>query len=213
MNDAERIAAALKRLQVAKRQSYGWRVPPLDVLDCVLSLNRPYYSFVVPRVTRFRDAHPALTTLSGLRRLIRRYPSLLSFSVTELRVPRFRPRRHTARRRRLSSRRGVAVPRGRTERARLSAWAKSVTPANYEGFGVRGFGLAGFQYLRMLFGVQTTKPDVHIKRFVGNLVRRRVSDVEAIALLEAAARIARVPLRDADNAIWREVARHPPRGV
>ena len=28
--------------------------------------------------------------------------------------------------------------------------------------GVRGFGLAGFQYMRMLFGAQTAKPDIHI---------------------------------------------------
>ena len=47
----------------------------------------------------------------------------------------------------------------------------------------------------MLLGVQTTKPDIHIRRFVGGVVQRAVSDVEALELLEKAARYTDFRLR------------------
>jgi hypothetical protein len=163
MKDTERVALALANVSVVRRTRYGWALPPLDVLDCVLSLNRQYDSFVVPRVKQFAERHPTLTTLRGLAKLIDSYRSPLAFSVAELRY-RDGPRAVTLR--------GVVgylvhqeywCP-GATERMRLQKWAKSVVPADYESVGARGFGLAGFQYLRMLLGVQTTKPDVYIKR-------------------------------------------------
>jgi hypothetical protein len=48
------------------------------------------------------------------------------------------------------------------EEARLHAWAEWARPGDYLALNVPGFGLAGFQYLRMLFNAQTAKPDVHI---------------------------------------------------
>jgi hypothetical protein len=208
MKDAERIAAALTNVPVVRRTRYGWFYPPLDVLDCVLSLNRRYDSFVVPRVERFAERHPNLTTLRGLARLIGSYQSPRAFSIAELQY-RDGPRAVTLRGvvdYLLGEERRYA---GATERARLRKWAQSVAPADYERVGVPGFGLAGFQYLRMLLGVQTTKPDICIKRFIGNAVGRSVSAVQAIELLEAGARAAKLRLRDADNAIWRQLARHP----
>jgi len=71
---------------------------------------------------------------------------------------------------------------------------------------VHGFGLAGFQYLRMLFGAQTAKPDIHIRRFVADAVRHRVSDAEALTLLEAAAREEGLRLADLDYSIWQELS-------
>lgn len=46
---------------------------------------------------------------------------------------------------------------------RLARWAP---PCDYLVVGVAGFGLAGFQYLRRLFGAETTKPGVHVMRYV-----------------------------------------------
>ncbi len=96
---------------------------------------------------------------------------------------------------------------GQTERERLHHWAISVCPGDYASLGIAGFGLSGFQYMRMLFGAQTTKPDVHIQRFVSEIMGYSVNDYKALLLLEQAAQIANVPLRDVDNAIWKERAR------
>jgi hypothetical protein len=91
---------------------------------------------------------------------------------------------------------------GATEWEKMQAWAASARPEDHASIGVTGFGLAGLQYLRMLFGVQTTKPDVHVTQFVSDAVGRRVNDITALALLEAAAAKAGLPLREVDGAIW-----------
>jgi hypothetical protein len=62
----------------------GWLVPPLDVLDCVLSLNRNYDLFCLPRVEQFKRSHPEVDTLQRLLDLIRSYPNPLEFSIREL---------------------------------------------------------------------------------------------------------------------------------
>ena len=96
---------------------------------------------------------------------------------------------------------------GRSEDEGLARWASKARPADYQGVGIRGFGLAGYQYLRMLFGADTTKPDVPICRFVRNALHRRVSDVAALDLLESAASVAGVKVRDLDTTIWEASAR------
>jgi hypothetical protein len=96
---------------------------------------------------------------------------------------------------------------GPTEAERLERWAAWARPGDYLAIGVPGFGLAGFQYLRMLFGAQTTKPDVHIIRFVSEAVGRKVTDVQALYLLERAAKRSGLRIRELDAAIWERSAR------
>jgi hypothetical protein len=59
----------------------------------------------------------------------------------------------------------------------------------------------------MLFGANTTKPDVHICRYVQVALGRRVSDTEALSLLEEAVRGESIKLRDIDTTIWEHSAR------
>jgi len=205
-NEIEKLAEALRRVDADRGPSevFGWPTAPLNVIDCVLSLNRNYERFSRPRVELFAERHPALVTLAGLEALILSYESPLEFSVHELDY------RHEARAETL-----LGVVRylldvqtefeGHDEMARLCGWAEWSRPGDYLMVGVKGFGLAGFQYLRMLLGAQTTKPDVHIKSFVSGVVGRRVSDIEAVMLLERASRRAGLPLRALDHEIWRRL--------
>jgi hypothetical protein len=62
----------------------NWGTPPLNVLDCVLSLNRNYDRFCSPRVQNFSDRHPEIDSLQGLLSLIQGYQSPLDFSIREL---------------------------------------------------------------------------------------------------------------------------------
>ena len=184
----------------------GWFVPPLDVLDCVLSLNRSYDRFCLPRVKNFQGVHPEITTLASLLELIESYPTPFDFSKKEL---------NYSDETRATILVGVLKAllhvqkafKDSEETSRLKAWAHSVKPTDYEKFGVRGFGLSGFQYLRMLFGVQTVKPDVHIRRFVSDAVGRSVGDEEALVLIEAAGKHLKWPLSRLDYAIWDRGAR------
>jgi hypothetical protein len=93
-----------------------------------------------------------------------------------------------------------------SETSRLTAWATAAKPSDYDALGIRGFGLSGFQYLRILFGVQTVKPDRHICRFVSKAVGRTVQDVQALSLLEAAGRHLEWQLSALDFAIWERLS-------
>jgi hypothetical protein len=58
---------------------------------------------------------------------------------------------------------------GDTELHRLQRWARNTDPLQYsvDPFGqINGVGLRTFQYLRMVAGIDTVKPDIQVKRFV-----------------------------------------------
>ena len=189
----------------------AWQNAPLNVLDCVLSLNRQYEKFCLPRVERFEDRRPDIQELPAFRELMLSYPTPLKFSEVELSyrdegralvllgVTEYLLRALDA-----FPPTSGELPGPESEMARLTAWARSVTPEDAWSTGVRGFALAGFQYLRMLFGVQTAKPDIHIRRFVSEAVGREVSDSESLTLLETAATQQNLPLADLDYSIWLE---------
>ncbi len=198
---------------VAVRDDYGWiGNPALNALDCVLSLNRRYDAFCLPRVTEFGARNPKVIELSDLKAMLSSYPEIGDFFRFKLNY------NHAAREATL---RGVVdymlavAPKypGATEWDRLTAWAASAQPADSAEVKVKGFGLAGFQYLRMLFGAQTTKPDVHIIRFVSEVAGRRLAPEAALHLLEQAAAEAGLPLREVDGEIWQMAARPPEKRV
>lgn len=143
-SDVAKITKVLKDRfsRVKAKRVYG-RTPALNVLECVLSLNRPFDGFVVPRLDAFASHHPRLQSLQNLRQLILRYRSPLAFSITEL---------HYRDRSRAKTLLGVteyllAVQKkltGQTEGERLRRWAAAVQPADFSTLGVRGLGVGRF---------------------------------------------------------------------
>jgi hypothetical protein len=184
---------------------FGWEYPSLNVLDCVLSLNRKYKSFTLPRINRFARNHPEIRSLDQLKEMINCYVSPVRFSQVVLDY------NDEARANTLL---GVVdyfinienKYQGTTENERLHNWAINARPEDAYQVGVKGFGIAGFQYLRMLFGAQTTKPDKHITRFISNILGRPVKQEEAVYLLEEAALKVNLPVRDVDHEIWKELS-------
>ncbi|OQX05143.1 MAG: hypothetical protein BWK76_27845 [Desulfobulbaceae bacterium A2] len=177
------------------------KTPPAKVIDCVLSINRKYDGFVVPRVKEFIARHSDIIDLVGLKKLILSYPTLLDFLVQELNY------NHKDRAEilygvveYLLAIQGHCV--GKTESERLHEWAVKVQPRAYRDVNVKGFGLAGFQYLRILFGAQTTKPDIHIMNFITAAIGRKVDPEDAIVLIESAAKKMKISVRTIDAAIW-----------
>jgi hypothetical protein len=207
--DQLQLAEALRRDFPTPKPSNdrAWfRPPALRVVDCVLSLNRHYDRFVVPRIERFEREHPAIASLKALRELIDTFPTPASFCASVLQY------QDPARAKTLSDVVDYLIDaigeiEGTTEADRLVVWARQARPGDYLSLGIPGFGLAGFQYLRMLFGAVTTKPDVHVRRYVSQAVGRRVTDVQALYLLERAAKTLGYSLRDLDTSLWEKVAR------
>jgi hypothetical protein len=207
-DDVEKLSGCIRKVpRIGRPYEYQWPNPVLRLIDCVLSLNRRYDSFVVPRVRAFQEKHPEVKTLAQLQTLISTSGGPAAFFKNELdcyypeRADIFLGVLHY-----LASILGQYP--GSTELERLATWAMSVQPSAFREIGVYGFGLSGFQYLRMLFGADTTKPDRHIRSFVKRCIGEPVSDWRALQLMEHAAKRAGRSLREVDHAIWESYARN-----
>ena len=177
------------------------RPPAVKVIDCVLSLNRPYKTFVVPRLNTFVSNHPEIQRVVELDELMESYPTPHAFVQEELNY------NHENRARILHEvvvflcaivQETPTIP----EEEILNQWLVQAQ-SHTNRLKIRGFGVAGFQYLCMLFGADTTKPDIYIIRFVSGLLNRNVSDLEARDLLEAACERLGVSVRAVDSFIWK----------
>jgi hypothetical protein len=207
--DRARLIAALRDLAPSIRESRdaAWSRPPaLRVIDCILSLNRAYDTFVVKRLDRFEHEHPTVQSISDLQALIASFPSPHQFMKTALNY------NHEERAKTLDAVvtwLGTIAGTGsaQAQLSKIKDWASTSHPRDHLSLRIRGFGLAGLQYLRMLFDANTTKPDIYICRFVGKHVGHHVSPIKALRLLESAAPIAGICLRDADTTIWEDSAR------
>jgi hypothetical protein len=84
----------------------------------------------------------------------------------------------------------------------LRRWAeKSEFRRDFQG-RVKGLGQAVYQSLVMRQGVETVKPDVHIRRFAEAAAGRRLTADEVIQMVTAAARRLGIKPRELDWRIW-----------
>ncbi len=85
---------------------------------------------------------------------------------------------------------------------RLREWAhRSTFKADFAG-RVKGLGPAVFQWLVMRQGVDTVKPDVHVRRFAEAAVGRQLSDSDVIEVVTKAARRLDIKAFELDWRIW-----------
>ena len=91
---------------------------------------------------------------------------------------------------------------GVTDQDSLRRWATTSTfEADFEG-KVKGLGLAVYQALVMRQGVDTVKPDVHVRRFAEAAVGRRLNDREVVELVSEAATHVGLRAMELDWRIW-----------
>ncbi len=91
---------------------------------------------------------------------------------------------------------------GVVDQERLRQWAHgSSFKGDFEG-RVKGLGPAVYQWLVMRQGVDTVKPDVHVRRFAEAAVGRQLSDQDVIELTSEAARRIGVKAFELDWRIW-----------
>lgn len=91
---------------------------------------------------------------------------------------------------------------GVVDQESLRQWA--ATNTFEEGFSgrVKGLGFAVCRWLLIRVGVQTIKPDVHVKRFIQGVIGRVLSDEATVAALEQVARELGHKAYELDWAIW-----------
>jgi hypothetical protein len=91
---------------------------------------------------------------------------------------------------------------GVVDQDRLKQWAWGSTfKRDFEG-RVKGLGPAVYQWLVMRQGVDTVKPDVHLRRFAEKAVGRPMSDQDVIEVMTRAARRLDIKAFELDWRIW-----------
>jgi len=91
---------------------------------------------------------------------------------------------------------------GVTSQRALKEWAESSDfEKDFEG-RIRGLGFAVYQWLVMRQGVETIKPDVHIRRFVESILHRSPTDDELVEALEKVATRLCLKAYELDWRIW-----------
>ena len=100
---------------------------------------------------------------------------------------------------------------GVTDQPALKSWAETSTFENDFQGQVRGLGPAVYQWLIMRQGVDTVKPDVHVRRFAERAVGRPLSDTDLVDAVERAAVSLDLTALEFDWRIW-EWSREQPVG-
>jgi hypothetical protein len=89
-----------------------------------------------------------------------------------------------------------------TSQPALGHWARSAQfERDFQG-KVSGLGYAAFKWLVIRQGVETIKPDVHVHNFVRGAIGRRLSDAEAVSVLESVAQEIGIKASQLDSRIW-----------
>ena len=84
----------------------------------------------------------------------------------------------------------------------LRTWAEgSEFKRDFEG-RVKGLGIAVYHWLVMRQGVDTVKPDVHIRRFAESTLGRKLSDEDVVDVMTRAAHHIGMQAYQLDWAIW-----------
>jgi len=212
-SDAEinQLVSGLKQIPpiiVNDRTNLTGNNPALKVIDCVFSLGRTYDTQVIPLINNFLNEFPQINTLEGLMDKIDEcgdckvfFSNLLNYRDDDKSETCYWVLYYFIE---------ISKQYSGSQIERLHTWAISVKPdayrrmIKYKGFDrhIRGFGPAGWQYMRMLFGADTCKPDRHIINFIQNTTGRKVSPICAVEMLELAAPKAGLKVREADRRIW-----------
>ena len=175
--------------------------PAVKVIHCVLSLRTSYDRVVLPRLDAFVEKHPETRTVHELANLIASFPTPYEFMRQELKIDSKRKPKMLQQVVQYVCQIVQKTPNV-SEEDSLKKWAVQAKPQDCYSLDIKYFKVAGFQYLRMLFGADTAKPDKHIRDFIYNIIDRSFSDIEAVLLLEAAAKSVGVSVRDVDAYIW-----------
>jgi hypothetical protein len=91
---------------------------------------------------------------------------------------------------------------GVLDQERLRVWAHASTFKDDFASRVKGLGPAVYQWLVMRQGVDTVKPDVHIRRFAEAALGRRLRNNDVIELVTKAAERVGVRAFELDWRIW-----------
>ena len=200
-NEIETFVEYIKRLHLNLNQhteELEYKNAVLILVDAVLSMNRKYDSFVVPRIKLIKATK--IETLDELKEKIKtetvqgfckiwQYNHVSRVITLEHLVNKF-----------LQIKKDLKIS---NDLDALHLWGKSSSVDDFKSFNVSGIGFTTFQYIRLMCGADTIKPDIYLKRSVKGAVGRAVTEAETVQIVEGAAKQLAISARQLDYAIWK----------
>ncbi|MFH1307463.1 MAG: hypothetical protein ABIH72_01270 [archaeon] len=175
-------------------ENFGYDNPNLILIDAVLSINRQYDSFAKPRIEKLRVDLKNTDKLKDLHELVAKkqnyFIKLWNYKHTQ-RAELLRKLTEFFIRYRQQNRFGSDIKA-------MKHWAE-----NSGKIPVKGIGFKTTQYIRMLLGVSTVKPDVHLHRAVEKVLGKKVSDEEVVKIVEDSAKKLGLEATTLDHGIWK----------
>lgn len=209
--DYKKLKSAVSKIELLEGQNNemgNYKNAVLICLDAVLSINRKYYSFVVPRIKNFQENYSNINTLSKLQELIKN-SSVEQFSkIWNYNHPQ-RIEILTILVNNLISYADVKnSDSSEIELKKLRLWANSINAYDYKTFNVSGIGIATYQYIRMLLRAKTVKPDIHIKRYISSVLNKSLNEYDTIDIFEKACNSENIDIAKADHSLWKKYANY-----
>lgn len=180
-------------------EEYGYENPVILLMDAVLSINRQYNKFVLPRLEYFTQKFSNINTLHKLNNLIiekgiNNFEDVWNYN---------HPKR-------------VEILQDLTlffidyknknsikdDLEGMKHWAKNVDVNSKRMLPVNGIGFATSLYIRKMLGVDTVKPDIHIKKSIYEGIGKKMSEKETVLFIEKVAHKMNITATALDYAIW-----------
>lgn len=175
---------------------YEYENPVLTLVDAVLSINRNYNNFVKPRLEIIKKS--GINSFIDLERELDKgneyFMSFWSYR---------HPQRVELLRSLLNYFRDFQLKNNiQGDIETLKEWGKQSSVEKYKEWNVKGIAFTTYQYLRMLCGADTVKPDIHILRVVEEGIGRKINPNNSVILIEKISEEMGIEARNLDHAIW-----------
>lgn len=177
---------------------FDYENPVLILVDAVLSINRRYKEFVVPRVELIKKEN--INTLEELVQKIKElgedgFCKLWNYNHSDrVRMLKELTELFLEIKKELGINNDLDV---------LHKWGEQSTTNDFKNFNIRGIGFTTFQYIRLLCKANTTKPDRHILRAIKDGIGQDLFGAEAVCIIEKASEKLNVSVRQLDYELWK----------
>jgi hypothetical protein len=225
MTRNERITTILARIKeiepdpLPRDKTVLDQSPAVKVMNSVLSLGMDYRKVVKPKLDAFQKKNPDVRQVTELAAFIEEdYQTPIDFLIQEFNNYSHKPkniRKANAINSVCEKLCGIidASPSVPEEDA-IRQWALRAKPKEYRVWNIKEFRLTGFQWLRVLFRANTSKPDRRILKFLSDTLNEKFPDsnkkkLEAVELIEEASAHSEFSARDIDRIIWNFMSETP----
>lgn len=198
-SDIDKLYTYLKNLPLeidTYEDGYEYDNPALTLVDAVLSINRNYNNFVKPRLEIIKTS--SISSFDELKE---------ELDKGDKQFMEFWNYQHLQRVLLLKDLLEFFTKIKKENNLNsdieaLNFWANQSSVAGFSKWNIKGIGFTTYQYLRMLCGSDTVKPDVHISRIIEDAIGKRLSPKDNVLIIEKISKQMDVSARSLDHAIW-----------